>query len=1157
MKNFHCGRLFAFCGKGVAMKKVFKSFLVALFVVCAAVCMTFSSSAQSAEGGKWISAWGTSPTKIGIKGYENITAFVGKVMTRSVIVSSASGTKVRIRLSNYYGTTPLTISRASVAKSTGGSSIDEETAKLLYFDGKTKVTIPAGEEVVSDPVDFKVDALEELAVSLFVDRFNEIKTMGLSGSRTYLALELDGKNVDVLGENMGMNNIIENPAVRQIIKAVIGHDLDLLLSYSFIKVTPCLATVDVYSDKDAYSVVVVGDSTVSNEFPQYLAEQINKQTEGEVTNVGVVGKGIIGNRLGGEGLGYGAYIFGDSMIDRLDRDVISQTGIKYAIVKIGANDIMHPVCKDIQQQYPGITQPTAEELIADFKKAFNKLHDEDIKVIAIGITQWKGNDRDYLGTGAKYVRTDEEFKHDWQIALDVNEWLETTASMEGYHDGYISFNEASADPKDPDAFLKEYTIDGAHPSDKLQHLWAEWFPLSLIGVTKHVGAVRLDHDRIILNVGQKETVKASVIPADAPDKTVIWKSTDEKVAVVDDNGKITAVGNGKCEIICTSVDRNRTAKCIVIVNVPVTGVQMSATTAEVYTTRTIKLSATVSPADASNKNLTWTSSDKRIATVSSKGVVTGVGSGQATIICKTVDGGYSAGCVVTVKPKVEVENIVLSTTKKNIWVADTFVLSPSILPAKATFKDVKFKSSNTKVATVTSEGVVYGVAPGTANIIVTSVDNSFVSQVCKVTVLVKTTAVKLNYSSMTVYIGRQRTLVPTVFPLNASNKNVKWKSSDSKVASVNSDGTVTGKKAGKVVITCTTESGSRTATCTVTVKKYINTKSVSLNKLTCSVYAGKKYTLVATVLPENASSKKVKWKSSNTKVATVDSKGVVTGVAKGTAIITCTTKDTGRKTTCEVNVKNVVPRAIHLDKKTLSLYVDNTAKLKYSIIPSDSTVKKVTWKSSNTKVATVDSKGNIKAKAPGTATISCTTVSGSKVAKCKVTVVVPKVKSISFKQKTIELALNKTYTLKPVIKPSGAKTAKLKWDSSNTKVAKVDSTGKIKAVGEGSAIITCTPADGGSGTGSLVVIKVKKNPVIGVKLSKSNVLTSVGKTFKLKASVLPADASIKTVRWTTSNKKVATVDSNGNVKAVGRGLCEIRVITTDGNAIAICTVRVL
>ena len=274
-------------------------------------------------------------------------------------------------------------------------------------------------------------------------------------------------------------------------------------------------------------------------------------------------------------------------------------------------------------------------------------------------------------------------------------------------------------------------------------------------MSKRVGAVRLDHDRIVMNIGESEKIKASIIPADAPDQTVIWKSTDEKVAIVNNDGVVTGVGNGKCEIICTSVDGNRTAKCLVTVNVPVTGVEMKTATAEVYNTRTVKLSATVYPADATNKKLTWSSSDKKIATVSSKGVVTGVGSGTANIICKTVDGGFTSICTVTVKRKVEVESIVLSATKKNIWLSGTYILSASVLPSNATFKDVKFKSSNTKVATVTSDGVVYAVSPGTAKITVTAADNSFISEICNVTVRVKTTGVKLNKSSMTVYIGRE------------------------------------------------------------------------------------------------------------------------------------------------------------------------------------------------------------------------------------------------------------------------------------------------------------------------------------------------------------------------------------------------------------------
>ncbi len=1133
------------------MKKYFKSFLFA-FCVAVILSLTVLSSSAVEEDGKWISAWGTAPTQIGVKGYSNITPFVGKITSRSIITPTASGTKVRVRFSNHYGTTPLTLDTVTVAKVKNGESADivKDTCRIVTFNGgNPSVTIPAGGEVLSDPIPFNVTALEEVAVSIYVENFSQIQTMGLSGSRSYLSVGKD----ETRSETMGISAAIDNPAVRELIKVFTGSYLDFKISYSFIKVTPCIATLDVYSDKDAYSVVVVGDSTVSNEYPQYLAEVIRSNG---ITNVGVVGKGIIGNRLGGEGLGYGALLFGESMIDRLTRDVISQSGVKYAIVKIGANDIMHPVCTDIQTQYPGIKQPTSAELIQDFKTAFTRLHNAGIKVIAVGITQWKGNDRDYLGTGAKYVRTEEEFEHDWQIALDVNEWFETTAAAEKYHDGYVYYNKISENPSDPEAFLPEYTIDGAHPSDELQKIWAKNFPLSLIGITSKVGSIRLDKGTASVNIGKSFKLNYTIIPEDAENQNVTWSSSNESVATVDSNGNVTAISGGKATISCTTEEGNYTAKCIVTVTVPVTGVHMNQSAATIYTTKTVKLGATVLPLTASNKALTWSSGNENVATVNASGVVTGVGSGTATIICRTKDGGYTDQCTITVKRKIEVENIELAKYSKTMWLGESFILSVAVLPSNATFKEMKYKSLNTKVATVDSNGVIKAVAPGTTYITVTSADNSFVTDRCKVTVKVKTTGVKLNKASLTLVQKNKQTLVPTVYPLNATNKNVVWSSSNSTVASVDKNGTVTAKKVGTAVITCKTESGGYTATCAVTVNKLVKTKSVSLNRLTATVYVSRELRLVATVLPENATSKAVTWKSSNKKIAKVDKNGVVTGVSKGTVTITCTTKDTGRSESCEVTVKNVKVKAVQLDKKSVSLFVNGTTTLKVNIVPSYATNKKVTWKSSNKKVATVNSKGKITAVGPGKATITCTSESGKCVAKCTVKVTTPKISKISFKKSQIELSLNKSTTLKPTIKPSGAKNAKVKWESSNTKVVKVNSKGKITAVGVGSAIITCKPADGGKGTGGFIVVKVTSNPVIGVKLNKSRVVTTVGDSFKLKATVLPEKASNKAVKWSSSDESVAKVNSKGVVKTVGKGRAYVRATTVDGNCVAICIVRV-
>ena len=207
---------------------------------------------------------------------------------------------------------------------------------------------------------------------------------------------------------------------------------------------------------------------------------------------------------------------------------------------------------------------------------------------------------------------------------------------------------------------------------------------------------------------------------------------------------------------------------------------------------------------------------------------------------------------------------------------------------------------------MTSAGVVKGIAKGSATITCTAADGSKKYAKCTVTVKnpVKVTAVKLNKTSVSVVKGYTYTLTPTITPSNATNKKVTWKSSNTKVATVTSDGVVKGIAKGSATITCTSADGSKkTATCKVAVKNPVKVTGVKISKTSAAVAKGKSITLTATVSPSNATNKKVTWTSSNTKVATVTSAGVVKGVAKGTAVITVKTKDGSKTATCKVTVK--------------------------------------------------------------------------------------------------------------------------------------------------------------------------------------------------------------------------------------------------------------
>ncbi len=251
---------------------------------------------------------------------------------------------------------------------------------------------------------------------------------------------------------------------------------------------------------------------------------------------------------------------------------------------------------------------------------------------------------------------------------------------------------------------------------------------------------------------------------------------------------------------------------------------------------------------------------------------------------------------------------------------------------------------------------------------------------------VNVTNITLSSESISLVEGDSETLTATVSPSNATNKNVIWKSSNTSVATV-SNGKVTALKAGTATITVTTDDGGKTAACQVTVNARIyNVESVSLDKTSITLTEGDSETLTATVSPSNATNKNVIWKSSNTSVATVNN-GVVTALKAGTATITVTTEDGGKTATCQVTVNARIynVESVSLDKTSITLTEGDSQTLTATVYPANATNKKVSWKSSDESIATVNN-GKVTALKAGTATITVTTEDGGKTAACQVTV---------------------------------------------------------------------------------------------------------------------------------------------------------------------------
>lgn len=341
-----------------------------------------------------------------------------------------------------------------------------------------------------------------------------------------------------------------------------------------------------------------------------------------------------------------------------------------------------------------------------------------------------------------------------------------------------------------------------------------------------VTEVRLDKTATTLVEGDTEELMATVMPENATDKGIEWKSSDESVATVSQTGLVTALKEGSSAITVITNDGGFKATCDVTVNkkvIAVTGAVLGNTELTLVEGEEEKLAVAVTPENATDKSVVWESGNESVATVSQEGLVTAVGEGKATITVKTNDGGFSASCEVTVKKKViAVTGVKLSAASMTLREGDKGTLTATVEPANATNKNVEWWTSDLDVVSVTStlggsNGYVEARGAGKATVTVKTEDGEF-SASCEITVEKKevpVTGIALEQSSLLLPVGNTYTLRAHVQPSNATDQDIQWGSSNGGVATVDQTGKVTAVAAGTVDILATL--AGKFARCTVQV----------------------------------------------------------------------------------------------------------------------------------------------------------------------------------------------------------------------------------------------------------------------------------------------------------------------------------------------------
>lgn len=503
------------------------------------------------------------------------------------------------------------------------------------------------------------------------------------------------------------------------------------------------------------------------------------------------------------------------------------------------------------------------------------------------------------------------------------------------------------------------------------------------------------------------------------------------------------------------------------VTVPVSHVTLNKGSTSLTVGDNETLTATVNPANATDKSVSWTSSNTAIASVDANGKVTALSAGTTTITVKTNDGNKTASCNVTVTAaNVAVTSVTVSPASKTLNIGETQQLTATVAPNNATDKNVNWSSSNSSVASVSSTGLVTGNAAGNATITVKTNDgNKTATSTITVNVpTVAVTGVSLNKTSTSLSIGGSETLTATVNPANATNKSVTWSSSNTAIATVSNDGKVTALSTGTTTITVTTVEGSKTASCVVTVStESISVASVSLNQTSLNKNVGDpSVTLETTIMPTNATNQNVTWSTNNVNVATVTN-GIISFVGTGNAIITVTTTDGGKTATCAVTVNalNVPVNGVLLNVMEKTLAPTETYQLVATISPANASNKNLNWTSANPNIASVDANGLVTAKAVGSAKITVTTVDGNKSDYCTIIVKTGTVSvtGLMLNKSSLMLKIGDSESLMATVTPANATNKGVVWSVlDNTIVSIINE--KITAVAVGTTKVIAETQDG-------------------------------------------------------------------------------------------------
>lgn len=666
-----------------------------------------------------------------------------------------------------------------------------------------------------------------------------------------------------------------------------------------------------------------------------------------------------------------------------------------------------------------------------------------------------------------------------------------------------------------------------------------------VTVRAPVTGVNIIQEDFLMHKGDTQQLTAEKEPSDTTDtKPITWRTTNNNVVSVDQNGIVTAVGAGTAVVSATCALYSDSIT--ITVDAPLKGISIEQDDVEMDINGSEKLKLVLDPMDTTDPVVPeWSSSDSKIVSVDNSGNIRGLAHGSAKVTVKV--GSYSASINVIVNA--HITDVIIKNEKikedrtLELYKGQSTILGVDFKPEVfAETRTIEWESSDSSVARM-ENGKVIAVKPGTARITATAVNG--VSDTITVNVpAVHATVIVLNTTEITLEKGSSRQLTATIEPENTTDDTtITWRSNDENIVKVDQKGKVTAVGTGFTSVTAS--AAGLTATCIVEVSCALQSISLNYQSLKLELDKPVNEVLKVTKVPEDATVDEVadtEWTSLNESVCKVEG-GVLKPIAPGTAIIQAKLGD--KVATCSVRVVvKLTGVEIQNQSETLELSDGQMFKMNVVFTPANATDYSMpTWSSSNEKVATVDSKGLVMAKELGTAII--TVDYGDGITASRTVEVVPaRAETVTIDQVIERMVIGQEEKLSAVIKPNNA-IDEITWSTSDEKIATIDNKGRLKAIAPGDVTITATATNGKSASLEIEVYEVELE-TIEVTTEKESIME--GEKTQILVTYNPEDTTDTiTVKYETEDETIATVNEKGVITAKKAGDAVLTVIVTAVN----------